>query len=285
LGGGPTGVEMAQVFARYGVPVRLVHAEDRLHHRDHPRSSEVLARALTRDGVELHLGARAERIDGGAGGSGAHRITLSDGSIVEGHAVMLAIGRTVPLRGLGLETLGVTLTDGRATLDAQLRIAERTYLVGDPAGPEMHTHLAHYQGEIAVRIALGEDIRPDVRAIPRAVYTDPGTAGVGLLLDQATSQGIDASERTADLETSAKGYVTESFGHATIVVDRSSRTLVGAFLAGPGAAEAIHMAVLAIKARTPIDVLADTITAFPTTARVMGGLFVEAAREPSGRQA
>jgi pyruvate/2-oxoglutarate dehydrogenase complex dihydrolipoamide dehydrogenase (E3) component len=90
---------------------------------------------------------------------------------------------------------------------------------------------------------------------------------------------MDAFEKTADVGTSAKGYVAESFGHVSIVVDRAERTLVGAFIAGPAASEAIHLAVLAVKTQTPIDVLADTITAFPTTARVMGGLFVEAARE------
>jgi dihydrolipoamide dehydrogenase len=283
LGGGPTGVEMAQVFARYGVSVRLVHSEDRLNHRDHPRNSEALARALASDGVELHLGTRAERIEARANPGGPHRIYLSNGSSIEGHEVMLAIGRTAPLDGLGLEAIGVALHDGRVTPDKYLRIAERAFVIGDPAGPEMHTHLAHYQGEIAVRIALGEDVRPDYRAIPRAVYTDPETAGVGLQLDHALKQGVDAFEKTADLATSAKGYVAEAFGHASIVVDRAAQTLVGAFLAGPGASEAIHLAVLAVKTRTPLGVLADTITAFPTTARVMGGLFVEAARELEGR--
>jgi len=279
LGGGPTGVEMAQVFARYDVPVTLVQAEDRLNHRDHPRSSDALARALTADGVDLRFGVRAERVEPGAGRDGAHRIRLTDGSTADGHEVLLAIGRTAPLDGLGLDTIGVELRDGRVDPDECLRIADDTFLIGDPAGPEMHTHLAHYQGEIAVRITLGEDVQPDFRAIPRATYTDPETAGVGLRLEQALEQVIDAFEKTTDLATSAKGDVAESFGHTTIVVDRASRTLVGAFIAGPGASEAIHLAVLAVKTRTPIDVLADTITAFPTTTRVMGGLFVEAARE------
>ena len=279
LGGGPTGVELGQVFARYGVPVRLVHSETRLNHRDHPRNSEVLGEALRRDGVELHLGTRAERIEPRGGADGAHRIHLADGSSVDGHEILLAIGRTAPLAGLGLESIGVELRDGRVSPDDRLRIAENAFVIGDPAGPEMHTHLAHYQGETAVRIALGADIRPDYRAIPRAVYTVPETAAVGLQLEQARDQDIDAFEKTADLATSAKGYVAESFGHATIVVDRAARTLVGAFLAGPGASEAIHLAVLAVKTQTPIGVLADTITAFPTTTRGMSGLFVEAARE------
>jgi dihydrolipoamide dehydrogenase len=279
LGGGPTGVEMAQVFARYGVPVTLVHSETRLNHRDHPRNSEALAAALVRDGVQLRLGRRAERVKARAGHDGAHVVHLSDGTTIEGHEIMFAIGRTAPLSGLGLETIGVELRDGRVKPDESLRIARGTFVIGDAAGPEMHTHLAHYQGEIVVRIALGESVRPDFRAIPRAVYTDPETAGVGLGLDEAVEQGLDAFEKTADLALTAKGYVAEASGHVTIVVDRASRTLVGAFIAGPAASEAIHLAVLAVKTRTPIDVLADTITAFPTTARVMGGLFVEAARD------
>jgi dihydrolipoamide dehydrogenase len=130
-----------------------------------------------------------------------------------------------------------------------------------------------------VRIALGDDFTPDFSAIPRAIYTEPEAAGVGLLLEQAIEQGMDAFEKTVDLAMTAKGMASESAGHATIVVDRSSRRLVGAFLCGSGASEAIHLAVLAIKTRTPIEVLADTITAFPTTSRAMGGLFVEAARD------
>ena len=279
LGGGPTGLELAQVMARFGVPVRLVHPQPFLNHRDHPRNSAAVAEGLRRDGVELHLGTRAVRIDAGAGRDGAHRIRLDNGSAIEGHEILFAIGRTAPLAGLGLENVGVRLEDGRVHPDDQLRIAERTYVIGDPAGPEMHTHLAHYQGEIVVRIALGDDVRPDYRAIPRVVYTDPEVAGVGLRLEQALARGLDVFEKYADLATSAKGYVTEASGHATIVVDRTARELVGAFVAGPAAGEAIHLAVLAIRARTSIDVLADTITAFPTTTRVMGLLFTEALRE------
>jgi pyruvate/2-oxoglutarate dehydrogenase complex dihydrolipoamide dehydrogenase (E3) component len=279
LGGGPTGVELAQAFARYGVPVTVVHSHDRLNDRDHPRNSAALAQGLTADGVTLRLGVRAVRVIGGTGSRGAHRLVLSDGSTVEGHEIMLAIGRTLPLAGLGLETIGVEPVNGRLSPDERLRIADGVYVAGDPAGPELHTHLAHYEGELVVGMALGDDARPDFRAIPRATYTDPETASVGLQLEQARARGLDAFERTADLATSARGYASEADGHATIVVDRKSRTLVGAFLAGPGAAEAIHLAVLAVKLATPIEVLADTITAFPTTTRVMGLLFTEAARE------
>ena len=282
LGGGPTGVELGQVFARYGVSVAIVHSNERLNHRDHPRNSAALARALAADGVDLRLGTRAVRIEPAVAPGEPHRVVLADGASVEGHEILLAIGRTAPLASRGLETVGVRLVDGRLQPDDRLRIADGVYVAGDPAGPEMHTHLAHYQGEIVVRIALGEDVRPDFRAIPRATYTDPETAGVGLTVEEARAAGLDPQEWTADLGTSAKGYVAEADGHATVIVDRGSGRLVGAFLAGPGASEAIHEAVLAIKTETPIGVLADTIHAFPTFARVMGSLFVEARRSTSG---
>jgi dihydrolipoamide dehydrogenase len=277
LGAGPTGVEMAQVFARYGVPTIVIGARPRVNPQGHPRNSQFIEEGLRRDGVDIRTGVRATRIRANAASSGAHQVELSDGTTVEGHELMLAVGRAFPVGDLGLETIGIDPAAGLA-VGPDLRIADGVFVAGDPAGPEMHTHLAHYQGELAVRIALGDDVRPDYSAIPRAVYTDPEAAGVGRSLDEAVASGVDAFEEVSDLATSAKGYVAEARGHVTIVVDRGSRTLIGAFVAGPAASEVIHEAVLAIKTRTSIDVLADTIHAFPTTARVMGGLFTQALR-------
>ena len=278
LGAGPTGVELSQVFARYGVDVTLVHPRGRVNDKDHPRSSDLLAGALEADGVRIRLNVRAERIDARAGSDGAHVIHLSDGSTVEGHEILLAIGRDYPLDELNLSAIGVEPVDGRLDVDDRLRIAPNVYVAGDVAGPEMHTHLAHYQGEMAARQALGDDVRPDHTAIPRAIYTDPQTASVGLQVEEARERGIDALEFSVDLATTAKGYTAEAKGHATVVVDRQAGTLVGAFLAGPGVSETIHEAVLAIKLGTPLAVLADTIHAFPTVARVLGTAFVNAHR-------
>ncbi len=168
---------------------------------------------------------------------------------------------------------------GHVTADDRLQLAPGVWVAGDPAGPELHTHVAHYEGEMVVRMALGEDVKPDLRAIPRATYTDPETASVGLQVEEAQEAGIDAVEFEEDIATSAKGYTAEAEGHVIVVADRAARTVVGVFLAGPGASEAIHEAVLAVKLRTTLDTLADTIHAFPTLARVMGGVFVRAAQE------
>ena len=279
LGGGPTGVELAQVYARYGVPVTLVHPRDRVHDREHQRSSVALGKALEADGVTLRLSTRATAVRAGGGADGAHVIELEGRGPVEAHEIMLAIGRDLPLDGIGLDSIGVTPKNGRLDPDEQLRIADGVYVAGDVAGPELHTHLGHYTGEAAARIALGDDYAPFFDAIPRATYTDPEVASVGLLLGQATERGIDAAEYSVEIGTSSKGYTTESDGHVTIVVDRARRRLVGAFMAGIGVSEAIHECVLAIRADVPLATLADTIHAFPTVARVLGTAFIDADRD------
>jgi len=280
LGGGPSGCELAQVYARFGVPTTIVQSGDRLAPTDHPRNSAVIAAALRADGVDVRLGVRATAAHAHGGPDGAHRIELDDGTTADGHAVLLAVGRVFDLEDLGLEHYGVDVT-GRVAFprDGRLRLADGLWLIGDPAGPELHTHQAHYQGVMAVRMALGEAVAPDYRALPRATYTDPEAAFVGLAVEAAREEGIDALELVADFAATAKGFSVEaSLGHVTIVVDRATRTLVGAAMACPDASAAIHECVLAIRARVPLEVLADTIHAFPSTSRILDGLFDEARR-------
>ena len=166
-----------------------------------------------------------------------------------------------------------------------MRIADGLWVIGDSAGPELHTHQAHYQGEVAVRMALGEQVKPDYRALPRATYTDPEAASVGLTLEGARDAGFDAFEQVAEFAKSSKGYAVQAkFGHVTIVVDRATGELLGAAMATPDASAAIHECVVAIKARVTIDVLADTIHAFPSTSRILNGLFADAKRELDKRR-
>jgi len=278
LGAGPSGTELAQVYARFGVRTTLVSPRQ-VNPSDHPRSSALLAKTLRGDGVDVRENARARRIRPRAGTGGQHLVELADGQIVEGEVIELNVGRTAApaLGALDLAKAGVKYDGGDwLTVDDRLRAADGVYGVGDCIDREMSTHLGHYEGETAAKVALGDDVRADFSAVPRAVYTDPETAAVGLLVDQAKQKGIDAYEETADIATSAKGYVSESEGHVSVVIDRKNKVVVGAFIGGPAASEAIHEAVLAIKLRTPISLLAQTIHAFPTVTRVMGGIFAKA---------
>ncbi len=281
LGGGPTGCEMAQVYARFGVPTTVVQSGPRILATDHPRNALAVTAGLEASGVVVRTGVRALAVRPGAGSDGADVLDLDDGSSVDGHAILLAVGRAYPVDDLGLEHYGIDAQGGRGfPRDGRLLLAHGLYMIGDPAGPEMHTHQAHYQGEMAIRMALGDALTPDYRALPRATYTDPEAASVGLSLEEAQAAGFDAFELVADFPKTAKGYSVEAItGHVTIVVDRATHELVGAAMACPDASAAIHECVLAIKARVPVELLADTIHAFPSTSRIFNGLFSDAARE------
>ncbi len=281
LGGGPTGCELAQVFARFDVPTTIVQSGPRLAPTDHPRNSEAIRATLLADGVTVRLGVRALRAHAFAGPDRQHVIDLDDGTTAQGHVLLVAVGREFPLGHLGLEHYGLDPAAREPfPRDGRLRIDDGLYVVGDPAGPELHTHQAHYQGELAVRMALGEAVKPDYRALPRATYTEPEAASVGLTLDGALDAGRDAFELVADFPKTSKGYSVEaSIGHVTIVVDRATRQLIGAAMACPDASAAIHECVVAIKAHVPVDDLAETIHAFPSTSRIFNGLFADALRE------
>jgi pyruvate/2-oxoglutarate dehydrogenase complex dihydrolipoamide dehydrogenase (E3) component len=282
LGGGPTGCELAQVYVRFDVPTTIVQSGPRLAPTDHPRNSDVIRKTLEADGVTVRTGVRAMAARAGAGADGAHVIDLDDGSTAEGHAILTAVGREVPLDDLGLEHYGLD-TSGRTPpfpRDGRLRIADGLWAAGDAAGPELHTHQAHYQGGLAVRMALGEDVKPDYRALPRATYTDPEAAFVGVTVEAAREVGLDAFELMAEFAKNTRGYALEAkFGHVTIVVDRASRELIGAAVACPDASAAIHECVIAIQAHIPLDTLVTAIHAFPSTSRIFDGLYTDALRE------
>jgi pyruvate/2-oxoglutarate dehydrogenase complex dihydrolipoamide dehydrogenase (E3) component len=292
LGGGPVGVEMAQVFVRFEVETTLVEGNDRILARDHPLNSKYVADQLLEEGTDIRTGVHATAVRRGGKG---RIVELSDGSTVEGADVMISVGRRPSdLRGLGAEEAGVELGErGTATHDDQMRVADGVYIAGDVAGGLQFTHVADYEGQIAARAAVGQKTRADLSAIPRCTYTYPPAGAVGLTVTEAQEQGIDAVEFSQDFSTTARGFTIEprrpgneaikegSPGHVTVVVDRERMLLLGAFAACTGAPEFIHEAVLGIKLQTPLEVLADTIRAFPAAARVLGNILNDAWKQLS----
>jgi dihydrolipoamide dehydrogenase len=279
LGGGVVGVELAQVYARFGVRTVIVEGSDRILQRDHPRSSQTVTDQLRQEGVEIRTGVKAKAVRPGGPG---RIVELTDGSRVEGAQLLVAVGRrAADLRALGIEVAGVQLGDrGGVRPDAQMRVGDGVFVAGDAAGGLQFTHVADYQGKIAVRAALGRNARADLQAVPKATFTEPETGAVGLSVEEARAQGIDAFEVSQDFAATARGVTLEATrGHLTIVVDRGRRVLAGAFAACSGAGELIHEAALAVKLGVPLAVLADTIHAFPTAARALGGLFEDAAKQ------
>src|SRR5437899_1961142 len=157
LGAGPSGTELAQVYARFGVRTTLVSPRQ-VNPTDHPRSSALLAKMLRADGVDVRENARAEHIRARVGQGGEHVVELADGSTVEAAVIELNVGRTAApaLANLGLDAAGIAYDGGDILkVDDTLRAADHVYAIGDCIGHELSTHLGHYEGETAVKIALG----------------------------------------------------------------------------------------------------------------------------------
>jgi pyruvate/2-oxoglutarate dehydrogenase complex dihydrolipoamide dehydrogenase (E3) component len=265
LGGGAVGCELAQVHARFGVDVVLVEAGEQLLGREEHSIAELLAQVLRDDGVDVRLGARAERVEPCDAGA---RVHLSDGTTVEVERVLVATGRRPSTDDLGLDVVGVEPGEqGELRTDDRCRVLgqEHVWAAGDVTGVAPYTHAANYQARVLLANLLGGDRRADYRAVPRAVYTDPAVASVGMDAATAREQGLDVVTADMDLgevaRTSTEGTAG---GRLVLTADRSRGVLVGAAAIGPRADEWLAEATLAIRAQVPLAVLADVVHAFPT---------------------
>ena len=266
LGGGPVGIELGQMMRRYGAEVTLVESHERLLSRDDPDLGELLAEVLREEGIVLHLGAKAEAV---ARENGRRVVRLEGGGEVFGQELVVAIGREPRVTGIGLESLGVEPGPDGIETDERCRVIDGVWAIGDVTGAMPFTHVAKYHGRLVCDDIAGRAPRVDLSAIPRVVFSDPEVAAVGLTGEQAREQGIDLVETSADLYSSIARPVTygeDVGGRLTLLVDRERRVMVGAWAIGALASEWIHLAVLAIKTATPVDVLRDTVPQFPTFA-------------------
>ncbi|HET9124994.1 MAG TPA: NAD(P)/FAD-dependent oxidoreductase [Solirubrobacteraceae bacterium] len=266
LGGGPVGVELAQFMRRFGVEVTIVQGASRLAEREDERVSELLAETLRRDGITVRTGVRVQRV----AVAGEHKVvSLDDDSEVRCEVLVLAVGRRPRGRDIGLETVGVEPTAGGAVpIDKRCRVTGGIWACGDCTGQALFTHVAKYQARIAVADMTGHGRPADYRAIPRVIFTDPEVAAVGLTEAQARAQGLDVAVAHLDLPSGgvARTYTYEQNprGEMALIADRTDGTLVGAWAVAPQAGEWIHEAVLAIRARVPLEILLDTVAQFPS---------------------
>ena len=266
IGGGPIGIEMAQAHRRLGCEVTVIEGAKVLGRED-PELAQVVIDALQAEGIRLVEGQPVVRLSGTAG---AVEVTLGDGQQISGSHLLLAVGRKVALDGMNLEAAGVAYTGKGVTVDARLRSSNRrVYAVGDAAGGLQFTHVAGWHAGIVIRQAvLALPAKADPRAIPRATYTDPELAQVGLTEAEARQahgaaltvvRAEFAHNDRAMAEGKAKGLVK-----VMVVKGRP----VGASMVGPQAGELIGLWALAISARLKMSAVAGMVAPYPTLGEV-----------------
>ena len=264
LGAGPVGIEIGQMLHRYGSRVVMLDEAPRPLPAEDPEVGDLLARRLRDEGIDLILGTEVAAVARAEGGRS--RLTLAGGDERAVERVVVAAGRRPRVDGLGLETVGIETGEDGVAVDERCRAADGVWAVGDVTGVGQFTHVAAYQGRVVCADILGEDVAADYTAVPRSVFCDPEVAAVGLTAAGAREAGLDVAVATIPLDEVERGrtYGRDAGGLVGVVADRRARVLVGAHAVGPLAAEWIHVAVLAVRARVPIDVLRDTIVQFPT---------------------
>ncbi len=265
LGGGPVGVELGQMLARYGARVAIVEAAPRLLSRENASVGDQLAGLLREaDGIDVRVGVKAVAV--ARDGEGVS-VELDDGERLTAERLVVAVGRRPRVDDIGLDAVGIEPGDTGIEVDEFCRAADGVWAIGDVTGVAPFTHVAGYQARIACADILDDNRRPaDYKAVPRVVFCDPEVAAVGLTPEQAEREDVRTATATVDLadvdrtETYGKGLA----GHLGVLADTDRQVLVGAWAVGPLTSEVIHALVVAINAQVPLAILRDTIPQFPT---------------------
>jgi dihydrolipoamide dehydrogenase len=281
LGGGYVGCEMATAWQQLGSSVTLLQHGDRLLPDLEPAAGEAVEASLRALGVDVQLdtdvmSARRE---------GDEVVLACAGSEVRGDEVLVATGRTANSDDVGLDTVGLE-PGGYLQVDESLQVPGVPWLygVGDVNGRKLLTHMGKYQarqaGNAIIARARGEQIdltdwsphvaTADRRATPSVVFTDPQVASVGLTAAQAAEQELTHRVveypigSVAGAALHADGYT----GTAIAVIDTEREVLLGVTFVGPGVAELLHSATIAVVAEVPISRLWHAVPSYPTISEV-----------------
>jgi len=270
LGAGPIGCELAQAFARLGSAVTLATHAGRVLPREDPEVSEQVHAAFTRQGIEVLLKHEPGAFSQSESGHCCAFTTPEGGRDVNFDRLLLAVGRSPNVEGLGLEQLGIGLApQGTVAVDAYLRTAvPGIYACGDVAGPYQFTHMASHQAWYATVNALFGRLRKfkvDYSIVPWATFTDPEVARVGLNETEAREQGIACEVTRYNIDDLDRAIADgEAHGFVKVLTEPGRDRILGATAVGYHAAELISEFVLAMKHGIGLNKILATIHIYPT---------------------
>ena len=272
LGGGAVGVELGQVFRRFGAAVTMVESGPRLLATEEPETGDLVTEVFRDEGIEVRTATEVTSVYH----DGERFTVLLDGAeSVSVDELLVATGRQPDLRALGVASLGVDDSARHLAVDGVQRVVgvEGAWAVGDVTGIGAYTHVAMAQADTAVRDILGEGPPPTpTRAIPRVTFTDPEVGAVGLTEADARRRFERVRVGRADLAEEARGWIhgPDTRGLVKLVGDPSRGVLVGATVVGPSGGEILGLLALAVHAEVAVDRLRDMIYAYPTFHRAIG---------------
>lgn len=279
VGSGVTGAELAQAYLGLGAEVVLVSSRDRVLPGEDPDAATVIEEVFKRRGMEV-LGrsrmAAVERVDDERGSGVVVR--LEDGREVRGSHALLAVGSIPQTSGIGLEELGVRLTEsGHIMVDRVSRTSMRgVYAAGDCTGVLPLASVAAMQGRIAMSHALGDAVTPlNLSIVSATIFTDPEIATVGVSQKDVDSGEVAAEVVTLELSRNPRAKMLGvSDGFVKLFAEPGSGSVLGGVVVAPRASELIFPVTIAVSHRLNVDQIASTFTVYPS----LSGSIAEAAR-------
>lgn len=274
LGGGPIGCELAQAFQRLGSVVTLIQRNERLLPREDDEASAAVLGGLHADGVDVrlqHSAARFEVVDG------RRRLVCND---LANHAevgfdfdqVLVALGRTANVEGFGVQELGLEVR-GNGTLACDDSLATRfpnVFVVGDVTGPFQFTHVSAHQawyGAVNGLFGSIKRFKVDYRVIPRATFTDPEVAHVGLNEREAKAQGVAYEVTSFAMDELDRAIADDSAqGYIKVLTVPGKDRILGVTIVGEHAGDLIIEYVSAMKHGLGLNKILGTIHIYPTLA-------------------
>lgn len=263
IGGGVIGCEFACIFNALGSKVTIIEMLPSIIAMEDEGSVRVLKTSFEKRGITILTGRAAKDIT--FEGS-IKNITLDDGSIVSSDEVLVAVGRSVDLTSLNLGSIGIEWDRKGIKVDPKtLKVKDNIFAVGDVNGLSLLAHAASAQGEVAAEIIMGENIEYNNDLIPKAIYTWPEVASVGINKKEAEAKGIEIKVKKTFMLASGRALTQdETEGFVQIIEDAKTGKILGAQMCGASTSEMIHIILVAMYAGMTVQQLKAVVFAHPS---------------------
>lgn len=263
VGSGAIGAEFACIFNALGTKVIVVEMLPQVLPTEDAEVGRRLEIEFKKRKIEVLTGERVESVTVERGGV---RTTLSSGRTYETEKVLVAIGRSLNTRDLGLEKLGVETERGRILVNHRMETnVKGVYAVGDVTGGIMLAHVASKEGIVAAQNCMGKDSTMDYDVVPRCIYTFPEVACVGLRENEARERGYKIKVGRFPFAASGKALcMGEETGFVKMVVEEETNRVLGVHMIGCRVTDLVGEVTLAMDHGLTADQIADTIHAHPS---------------------
>ncbi|MEI4789915.1 dihydrolipoyl dehydrogenase [Bacillus sp. FJAT-53060] len=272
IGGGYIGTELGTAYANFGTEVIILEGGDEILPGFEKQMSSLVKRNLKKKGnVEIHTNALAKGVEETSDGVTVTFEVKGEEKTVDADYVLVTVGRRPNTDELGLEQVGVELTDrGVVKTDKQCRTSvSNIYAIGDIVDGPPLAHKASYEGKIAAEAIAGEQAEIDYLGIPAVVFTEPELATVGYTEAEAKEEGIEIVAAKFPFAANGRALSLDATdGFMKIITRKEDGLVIGAQIAGVGASDMISELSLAIEAGVTAEDIAMTIHAHPTLGEI-----------------